>query len=75
MIETRKVQLHYPLSRLPEPIITRLVTEFDLVPNLLRADVDVQTGGWIIVEISGETENIRKAEEWMRSHGVEISEA
>jgi ABC-type methionine transport system ATPase subunit len=75
MNETRKLQLHYPLSRIQEPVITRLVTEFDLEPNLLRADVDAVNGGWIVAELTGESGNIDKATEWMRSHGLEVTDA
>ena len=75
MNETRKVQLHYPLSRIQEPVITRLVTEFDLEPNLLRADVDAVKGGWIVAELTGNSANIDKATEWMRSRGLEVTSA
>jgi ABC-type methionine transport system ATPase subunit len=74
MIETRKVQLQFPLSRISEPVVTRLVMEFDLVPNLLRANVDAHSGGWMVTELTGETENITKAIEWMRSHALTITE-
>ena len=73
MKETRTVQLHYPLSRVDEPIVTRLVTEFDLQPNLLRADVDVATGGWMVVGLEGDPGDIDRALEWVRSHGVQVS--
>jgi len=75
MTETRKLQLHYPLARLTEPVITRLVTEFDLEPNLLRADVDAHTGGWMVTELTGESTSIDNAAEWMRSQGLTVTEA
>ena len=75
MNETRKVQMHYPLSRISEPIITRLVTEFDLEPNLLRADIDAHKGGWIVAELTGEPESIDKAVAWMQNHGLEVTGA
>jgi len=74
MAYTQKVQLHYPLERLTEPVVTRLVTEYDLSPNLLRADVDAHTGGWLVVELSGERERIDSALEWLRAQGLEVSD-
>lgn len=74
MAYTQKVQLHYPLERLTEPVVTRLVTEYDLSPNLLRADVDARTGGWLVVELSGERERIDSALEWLRAQGLEVSD-
>lgn len=74
-METRKLKIDYPLARISEPVITRLVTEFALVPNLLRADVDARKGGWMVTEVTGDPESIDKAVEWMQSHGLTISEA
>ena len=74
-METRKLKIDYPLARIAEPVITRLVTEFDIVPNLLRADVDAHKGGWMVTEVTGETDSIDNAIQWMQSHGLTISEA
>ncbi len=75
MQETRKVELHYPLERLNEPIVTRLVTEYDLAPNLLRADVDAHKGGWLIVELTGEAQTIDNALNWLRGQGIVVTGA
>ncbi|MGO8673029.1 MAG: NIL domain-containing protein [Capsulimonadaceae bacterium] len=74
-METRKLKLNFPLERVNEPMVTRLVTDFDLTPNLLRADVDSSKGGWMVVEVTGRTESIRSAIEWVRTHGVMVDEA
>ncbi|MEO7718929.1 MAG: NIL domain-containing protein [Capsulimonas sp.] len=75
MSETRKVQLNYPLDRISEPVITRLVTDYDLSPNLIRADVEAGKGGWMVAELTGETEVIDRAVEWVRALGVGVTEA
>ena len=75
MTQTRKVQLHYPLERLTEPIVTRLVHEYDLAPNLLRADVDAATGGWLVVELQGEATQIDAALEWLQTQGLLVTDA
>lgn len=72
--ETRKVQLHYPLERLKAPIVTHLVTDFDLEPNILRADVDAHSGGWLVVGLQGDTERINTALDWLRGQGLDVSE-
>jgi ABC-type methionine transport system ATPase subunit len=75
MSQPTRVQLHYPLERIKEPVITRLVTDFDLVPNILQADVDAQKGGWLVVELTGDDERIALAIAWMREQGLEVDEA
>lgn len=74
MAQTRKFQLHYPLARLTEPVVTKLVTEFDLEPNLLRADVDAASGGWLIVELKGDNARIDAALDWLRAQNLVVQE-
>ena len=74
MQEKRTVQLHYPLERLTEPVVTRLVTDFDLEPNILRADVDAHSGGWLSLELTGSGERITAALDWLRGQGLVVAE-
>lgn len=74
MQATRKVQLHYPLERLTEPVVTRLVTEFGLEPNILRADVDARTGGWLVLEIRGDADRLAESLDWLRAQNLTVSE-
>lgn len=74
MTEQHQVQLHFPLERLAEPVVTRLVTDFDLEPNLLRADVDATTGGWMIVSLTGPEERVGKALNWLRAQGLVVTD-
>lgn len=70
----RTVQMHYPLGRLTEPFVTRLVTEYDLAPNILRADVNARTGGWLVVELTGDSARTDAALEWLRGQGLVITD-
>jgi hypothetical protein len=74
MQETRKLQVHYPLSMVNEPVVTRLVTEFDLTPNLVRADIDAAQGGWIVMELGGEPTQLDSGIAWMRERGLVVTE-
>lgn len=71
----RKVQLHYPLERLTSPIVTHLVTDFDLEPNILRADVDAASGGWLVLGLNGDGERIDTALDWLRGQGLTVMDA
>ena len=74
IMATKKIEVNYPLSRLSEPVVTRLVTDFDLSPNLLRADVDAAKGGWLVMELTGDDVRIASAMEWLRGQGLTVSE-
>ena len=50
-MQTVRVQLTFPTNRVTEPIIYHLVEDFDLIPNIRRANMDSKTGGYLILEI------------------------
>jgi hypothetical protein len=75
MKNTEQLKLHFPLDRISEPILTRLVTEFDIEPNLVRADVDAANGGWIVLRVTGEPETLASARIWIEAKGITVSEA
>ncbi len=66
-----RVRLTFPDELVREPIIARLVKEFDVVPNIRRADVG-EHGGWIICELDGESGTVDRSVEWLRDAGVQV---
>ncbi len=66
--------MHYPLEKISAPIVTHLVTDYDLSPNLLRADVDAHTGGWLVLGLTGDEARVQSALDWLRGQGLEVSE-
>ncbi len=71
---TRTVQLHFPLERITEPVVTRLVNEYDLSPNILRANIDARSGGWLVVELTGDPARADEALEWLRAQGLVVTD-
>lgn len=72
---TRTIRLDYPLERVTEPVVTRLVTQFDLEPNILRANVESQKGGWLVVGLTGEADRMTAAMDWLNQQGLTVTEA
>ena len=70
----KKFRIHYPLERISAPILTHLVTDFDLAPNVLRADVSARDGGWLVLGLTGDEAALQTALEWLRGQGLEVSE-
>ena len=70
----KKYRIHFPLNQISTPVVTHLVTDFDLSPNLLRADIDAKNGGWLVLGLSGDDKRIDAALAWMRGQGLEASE-
>lgn len=70
--DTVRVQLNYPLDRVQEPILSRLVTDFGLIPNIRRANMDARSGGYIFLELSGSRENLNRGLRWLSEYGITI---
>ena len=75
MMETeKKYRIHFPLAQISAPIVTHLVTDYDLSPNLLRADVDAKNGGWLVIGLTGEESRVQSALGWLREQGLGVDE-
>ncbi len=66
-------RIHFPLNQISAPVMTHLVTDYDLSPNLLRADIDAKNGGWLVVGLSGDDSRIESALAWLRGQGLEVT--
>jgi ABC-type methionine transport system ATPase subunit len=71
--ETIRVQLNFPLEQVKKPIIWHLSHDFGLMFSLRRANIDIQTGGFTVLELTGPKEKIQEGLAWMRSEGIETS--
>ena len=72
--ETIRVQLSYPLDRVKEPVLYHLVMDYGLIPNIRRASIDVHTGGFIVLELSGEKQALDRGLKFLEDVGVTVSE-
>jgi ABC-type methionine transport system ATPase subunit len=66
-----RVKLTFPEHLVKQPIIARMVREFNVLPNIRRASVE-ETMGWIICELGGQDESVEKAITWLRDLGVQV---
>ncbi len=66
-----RVRLTFPEHLIKQPIIARMVREFDVMPNIRRASVQ-ETVGWIICELGGDDVAVERAIEWLHDLGVQV---
>ncbi len=53
------------------PFLGRLVREFDVLPNIRRANIEDEVG-WIVCELAGEPASVEKALSWLVDAGVAV---
>jgi L-aspartate semialdehyde sulfurtransferase ferredoxin len=70
-MKQERVKLTFPEHLIRQPIIGRMVKEFDVMPNIRRADVTDQVG-WMICEVGGEDAAVERAVEWLADLGVQV---
>jgi len=70
-MNSARVRLTFPENLIKQPIIARLVREFDIMPNIRQAKIE-ETVGWVVCELGGEDSSIDHAIDWLRDLGVEV---
>ena len=70
-MKTQRLELTFPEKLIKKPIIYDLVKDFDVIPNIRRANVD-ENFGWMVLEMSGEEDRLEAALAHLQEIGVEI---
>jgi len=66
-----RVRLTFPAHLIQEPIVYRLVKDFDIVINIRRADVKADYG-WVVLELDGEEAQLERGVKWLKEKGVQV---
>ncbi|TYO96235.1 NIL domain-containing protein [Desulfallas thermosapovorans] len=69
-MSSKKVVLRFGADLADQPIIYKLVKDYDLVINILKANVNPQKEGTLVMDISGK--NIEQGIEYLRQLGVRV---
>ncbi|MFH1354688.1 MAG: NIL domain-containing protein [Candidatus Omnitrophota bacterium] len=69
---SKKIVLHFPHRLVDQPIVYKLVKEFNLSFNILKASVTPQEQGLMVLELTGEKESFNKGIRYLESCGVKI---
>jgi ABC-type methionine transport system ATPase subunit len=66
-----RVRLIYPDDLVKMPVIARLAKDYDVFANIRRASVEDGTG-WIVCELEGQSDDIRRSLGWLGEIGVQV---
>lgn len=66
-----RVRLTFPPALIQEPILYRLVKDFDIVINIRRADVKADYG-WVMLEMEAAEAVLQKGVAWLKERGVQV---
>ena len=67
----RRVILTYTPETIAEPIIYNIGQQFNIVTNILRANM-TEDRGWVELDLEGEDKDIEDGIAWATSRGVRV---
>jgi L-aspartate semialdehyde sulfurtransferase ferredoxin len=70
----KRMHLTFPEKLIQEPVIFRLATDFGIVTNIRRANVE-DSYGWVILEMEADDDTLNRGIEYLREKGVEVTDA
>ncbi len=70
----KKYRFSFPEGNVQDSIVFSMVTEFKVEPSILRATIDDDGCGVLILRLKGDDELVEKALKYAEESGVEIDE-
>lgn len=72
MASSKRIVLHFPKRLVDRPIVSRLVKDYDLDFNILKASVTPEEEGLLVLEITGKRDDYDRGIEYLTKAGVKI---
>lgn len=69
---SRLLRLNYPPALVREPILHRLIRQFDLTVSVLGAQIGMDEG-WVELQASGSTTELQRAVAWLTAEGLRVT--
>ncbi len=69
----KRVTLTFPQRTVHMPVTYRLAKDFNIAANIIRAQVAPNQVGKLVLELSGDIDELEAAMEWLRSQEIIVS--
>ena len=70
----RRVRLTFSREKVTQPVIYNAGQRFQVVTNIRRADVTREVG-WVLLELTGEPDQLERVVEYFEGEGVKVDQA
>ena len=71
-VVSKRIVLHFPKRMVDEPILYRLIKDFDLQFNILKASITPEAEGLMVVELKGDQMLYDRGIQYLIDSGVKI---
>ncbi|MFA5780303.1 MAG: NIL domain-containing protein [Elusimicrobiota bacterium] len=65
------LHLIFPQNQIKKPLIYTMAKKYNVVPNIRRANITEKIGE-VILQLSGKSDNLNKAEKYLKKFGVKV---
>jgi L-aspartate semialdehyde sulfurtransferase ferredoxin len=69
---TKRIVLRFPYRLVEEPVAYRLVKDYDLEFNILKASVTPDEEGYLVLELKGEDSQFEKGLAYLKKMGLHV---
>ncbi|MFA4967024.1 MAG: NIL domain-containing protein [Candidatus Margulisiibacteriota bacterium] len=69
---SKKVVLNFPKNLIDRPIVYKLIKDFDLEFNILKASITPDAEGVMVLELSGDKKKIEDGIKYVKDQGVKV---
>ncbi len=69
----KRVTLTFPQNTVSMPVTYQLAKDFNVASNIIRAQVAPNQIGKLVLELSGDIDQLEAAIDWIRTQGIIIS--
>ena len=67
-----RLNLTFPVERVEEPLLAQAIKQFGILADIRRAQVEPETGGYIMLEVTGTDKQIDDSIAFFKSYGVGV---
>lgn len=68
----KKIILRFSAQTVEQPMVYHLVKDFNLVPNIIKAQISPENEGFLLLGISGLEEDFRQALAYLQELGLQV---
>jgi L-aspartate semialdehyde sulfurtransferase ferredoxin len=67
-----KLVCYFSAAQSEQPIVYRLVKNYDLIVNIIKADINPQKEGFLVLELEGDKKSYKEGVAFLKSLGIKV---
>lgn len=71
----KRLVLTFPPEVVERPVVSLMVRDFDIITNILRAEIHEGEIGRMLVELEGQAKRLKEGVEYLEDLGVQVEDA